>query len=374
MKTARINAFLVMTILILSVSSFASSYWLLDEILDSSIKLGLNQKVSHILSDYQEGLKRLKELDPENEEAYKLKFYEVQNAMFVYNKPEQMAQVIKRSYLSYFLIVFVSILLLSLLVSFFVSKKISKAYKLLLQQDIKKSERIHQLEYFDQWQQMAANLAHEIKNPLTPIEMMVTNLADSQQNMGTEQFKENIQLTRRVVLEEVDRLKSMVSHFSQFSRLPEPQLTSQCFIPLIQSLIKMLLSTWKGLIVEFNPAEHLSDLKVRVDQNLFKQCIINLVKNAYEANPSTEKMKLKFDVSLSPDKNVRFIFSNEGVSLSENRLKEIFLVGTSTHAGKNNQGLGLSIVRKIMLDHHGNIECIPDEQGVSFNLTLPVIK
>lgn len=81
MKVTKINVYLFSTILALSVSSFFSAYMLIDEILDSSISLGVNQKTSQLLIQYQGDLKKLRELDPFNEESYKERFYQVQDAM-----------------------------------------------------------------------------------------------------------------------------------------------------------------------------------------------------------------------------------------------------------------------------------------------------
>lgn len=374
MKVTRINVYLLSTILSLSVSSFFSAYMLIDEILDSSISLGVNQKTSHLLNQYQSDLKKLRELDSLNENSYKERFYQVQDAMVVYQNPEQIKRVIKRSYISYFLIVFVSLLIISILAAVLLNRKVSNAYQRLLDKNIMKSKRLHELEYFDNWQRTAANLAHEIKNPLTPIEMMVTNLEPSYSHDHPADFKNTLQTTTKIVVEEVTRLKKMVNYFSQFSTLPVIKPINTNFIPLIEELIRDIRLAWQHTSFKFDYAANIKDIVVNIDSQMFRQCFMNLVQNAVDANPDLSSLKFELSVKMSAEKNLEFIISNIGKTLSDIQHKNIFQIGYSTHKAEQNRGLGLAIVKKIIMEHNGYIELTPFSKGVAFVISLPVEK
>lgn len=372
MKITRINVYLFSTILALSVSSFFSAYMLIDEILDSSISLGVNQKTSQLLIQYQGDLKKLRELDPFNEESYKERFYQVQDAMVVYQNPEKIKRVIKRSYISYFLVVFVSLLIISIVAAVLLNRKVSRAYQKLLDKNIIKSKRLHELEYFDNWQQTAANLAHEIKNPLTPIEMMVTNLEPSYVNDCPEDFYRILQTTRKVVVEEVSRLKEMVNYFSQFSTLPALKPVQTKFIPYIEELTRDLKLAWQHTSFDFKYAVNIQDIVVAIDPQMFKQCFMNLVQNAVDANPDLSPLIFELSVKVSCEQNLQLTIANIGKSLSDVQQSNIFQIGYSTHKIKQNRGLGLAIVKKIVMEHNGDIELVPFSKGVAFAISLPV--
>lgn len=362
-----------MTILTLSASSFLVSYLLIDEILTSSIRLGINQKTGHLLSDYQKVLKKLKVVDPENKDSYKAQFYEIQEAMVVYQNPEKLVSLVKKSYLTYFIIIFISILTISIFAAFLLTRKVSLAYKNLYQRDLEQSKRLSQLEYFDNWQQIAASLAHEIKNPLTPIELMVSNLTRHYKSDEPEVFQKNLDTTKKVVLDEVSRLKMMVNHFSRFSKLPEPDFEEINFVDFLKNCIKGFISAWDNLEIGFSLPQNLINLTVYADKNLLKQCLLNLIQNALQANPSLDNLKLDLRIELATNDSFELYFVNKGKSLSDSQRQRIFQVGFTSRNNKENQGLGLSIVKKIILDHHGDIETIPDKNGTTFRISLPFI-
>lgn len=374
MKVTRINVYLFSTILALSVSSFLSAYMLIDEILDSSISLGVNQKTSQLLIRYQSDLKKLRELDPFNEESYKKRFYQVQDAMVVYQNPEKIKRVIKRSYISYFLVVFVSLLIISIVAAVLLNRKVSSAYQGLLDKNIMKSKRLHELEYFDNWQQTAANLAHEIKNPLTPIEMMVTNLEPSYLNDRPEDFKQMLQTTREVVVEEVTRLKEMVNYFSQFSTLPAPKLIPTDFITFIQQLTGNSKLAWQHTSFGFDYPANIKDIVVNIDPQMFRQCFMNLLQNAVDANPELSPLKFELSLKISSKQQLEFTIANIGKTLSNVQQSNMFKIGYSSNKDRQNRGLGLAIVKKIVMDHGGYIELVPYSEGVAFTISIPIKK
>ena len=163
MKIKQINLYLIATILTLSASSFFAAYALIDEILDSSLSLSLTPATGELLQSYQLELKKLRGLDPANADEYRDKFFKVQDALFVFKDPDQLAKLVKDSYLTYFLILFIVILVVSIGAAFTLSWQVSRSYKKLLKSDLEKSKRLQDLEYFDNWQKYRIQLSSRNK-------------------------------------------------------------------------------------------------------------------------------------------------------------------------------------------------------------------
>jgi signal transduction histidine kinase len=344
---------------------------MLDDILDSSISLGVNNKTSRILTNYQDDLKKLRAYDPVNEKEYKEKFFRVQESMVVFEQPKRLTALVKSSYMMYFLVVFITILLLSVTAAFMLSRKVSRSYSKLLKSDMDKSNRLQALEYFDNWQHTAASLAHEIKNPLTPIEMMVSNLGHAYHEYAPDDFEKKLQLTQNIVLEEVTRLKSMVNHFHNFSKLPTPDRVLTNFLEFIKETVNGYQSAWPNVEVSILVSPKITAINVMLDPLLFKQCLLNLFQNAIEANNSLDHLKIKLTFEVE-QQTLIFGFANLGASLSLEQRKRLFQVGFSTKNQRSNSGLGLSIVKKIILEHQGDIQSCDCEFGVAFKISLPI--
>ena len=374
MKAKRIKRYLIVAILTLSVTPLIASYWLLQEVLNSAVGLAVKPQTGQLLEHYRDDLKHLRQLDPANEATYKKQFMAVSDELTVYQQPQLLRQVLTDTYLTYYLLLFVAFLLLALLVAVWLSRRVARAYKDLALQDIAKAQKIQALSHFDQWQVIAAKLAHEINNPLTPIEMMVTNLPRSYQTLDSDDFKHLLTDTELVVSEEVHKLKAMVSHFSRFSKLPEPLLTLHNLREQLEQFVRLQHNHWPQveLTLTFDSSEPSSET-VLLDHLLFNQCLVNLINNAVQANPELKPMSV--DISLmTNEQDVAISVFNQGKSIEPQHCESIFDLYYSTKADKENMGLGLCIVRKIMLDHGGDIRCEPHHEGAEFVLTLPTAR
>jgi nitrogen fixation/metabolism regulation signal transduction histidine kinase len=374
MKNHKIKMYLIATILALSVSSLLGSYLLIDEILDSSISLGINQKNEKILSEYQKDLRALRQLNPNNQKSYKDKFLMVQDARLFYQKPAETISAIKRTYLDYFLILFAGILLVSIFAAILLSRKVSQSYTRLVNSDLEKSRRLSELEHFEVWQNIASTLAHEIKNPLTPIELMVSHLPVVSESDNDEILQAKISKVQEVVLQEVTRLKEMVSHFSEFSKLPEPTLKKIEFVRFLHGCKEHFSASWKQLDISISFEQLPTEIFINLDIQLFKQCLLNLTQNSIQANPEKTEIPIKWHLTNVQDNRLQVSIWNGGKQISEKISKEIFQMGFSTKSIQTNQGLGLSVVRKIILEHYGEIECVECQSGAMFMISLPIVK
>lgn len=369
MQAKQINRYLVIAIVTLSALPLVASYVLLEEVLDSAISLAIKPQTQSILDAYRDDLKTLRKLDPDNEANYKQRFMQASDELVIYDQPKQVKQVLRDTYLTYYLVLFIVVLMLSLLVAVLFSRKVARSYRRLAQSDIDKAQRLQELSQFDQWQVIAGKLAHEINNPLTPIEMMVSNLPRSYANADSEDFKSLLDDTKAVVSEETAKLKAMVSHFSRFSKLPEPQLQPCVLAQHCDDFIRQHGSAWPCVNFDLTVASNYNNTKVRLDHLLFNQCLLNIINNAVQANAD---MSLNIQLRINADNGNTLSLSiiNDGQPIKAEHRQNLFKMYFSTKQNRENMGLGLAIVKKIMLDHGGNIECLPLDNGAGFKLTL----
>lgn len=356
----------------LTVIPLLASYWLLDEILYSAIGLVVKPESQQLLESYRDDLKILKELDPEHEKKYKTRFLQASDELLIYQQPKLLQQVLRDTFLTYYLILFVAVLLFSLVAAIWLSQKVARSYKKLIVRDIQKAEKIYELTYFDEWQAIASKLAHEINNPLTPIEMMVSNLPRVYQTASADVFKENLNDTQVMVSEEVQKLKEMVSHFSQFSKLPEPKLKKCNFLDYCTAFIRQYQHAWPRINLEVVANTYAKKSLVEIDPLLFNQCLINMINNAVQANKAQEKIDICLTITIENNREVSLVVFNDGTIIKPEYMKVIFQMYFSSKSDEENMGLGLAIVRKIILDHGGNIVCLPLSTGAAFKITLPL--
>jgi signal transduction histidine kinase len=217
------------------------------------------------------------------------------------------------------------------------------------------------------WQEVARRLAHEIKNPLTPIRMSLeTLLAASQRGPLDERFKGLFTESARAVLEEVDRLKRIVDEFSQFARLPRPQLVSQELAEAVQAVM--------ALYADHDGVRFVTQLEpgavVAFDRDQLTQVLVNLVKNAEEAMAGRQGA-ITVRVKRTPAE-VLLEVEDQGPGIPEGlkaRLFEPYV--TSKPQGT---GLGLAIAQRIAQEHAGRLTVVDGAAGGAlFRLSLPPV-
>ncbi|WP_177207942.1 sensor histidine kinase [Pseudoalteromonas denitrificans] len=356
----------------LAVSPLLASYWLLGEVLHSAIALVVKPDTQQLLRNYRDDLKTLKRLDPDNQKEYKVRFLQATDELLIYEKPQLLKKILQDTYLTYYLVLFIAVLLLSLLTAIWLSHKVARSYKVLSASDVKKAEKIQELVYFDEWQAIASKLAHEINNPLTPIEMMVSNLSRTYENTTPKVFEESLNDTKDVVSEEIYKLKNMVSHFSQFSKLPMPVFKSCEIAQYCTTFIRQHQNAWPNVVFTLEIKAQVSNVSVDIDHLLFNQCLINVITNAVQANQESEQLNISLILSLENESDITIEIFNDGMPIDISNTEVIFKMHYSSKSTKENMGLGLAIVRKIVLDHGGNIICRSILEGAAFKISLPI--
>jgi nitrogen fixation/metabolism regulation signal transduction histidine kinase len=320
----------------------------------------------------------------------------IQEVNQIYKTLGMVKTEIRQSFLYTFLLIYGVGVLLALLVSYFISTRMTQPIKKLIsatkeiasgnldyridveQQDEfrtladafnqmveeleQNQRRIIELEKMATWQQMARRLAHEIKNPLTPIQLMAQQIVDKYPGSDPE-YREILQESYDIIEQEVDSLKTLVRAFSDFARLPD-------FQPAVHDLTQVLVTIQKM----YQQADIRLDIpdetiECTIDYDHLKRALINLVDNALAAQESTGSVEISLARN---EKGVQISITDYGVGIEEENLAKIFEPYFSTK--KSGVGLGLAIVKKIIEEHNGEIKVTSQlQKGTTFLIQLSVL-
>ena len=225
-------------------------------------------------------------------------------------------------------------------------------------------------ERYEAWGSLARKLAHEIKNPLTPIQLTIDRIknkysdqiSDSDQN----QFKENL----KIINNQIKQIENLVNEFSDFARMPKPILKNNDLIKILEENIKLLNEIDKSININFIKNE--KKILFECDKEQIGRVFFNLIKNSiesiqqkFEKNPNFNK-KISIEISNNND-HIKIILIDNGIGFSQNNnIKDILNPYYTTK--KNGTGLGLSIVNKIINDHHGELEFYSIKDGAKIEI------
>jgi nitrogen fixation/metabolism regulation signal transduction histidine kinase len=225
---------------------------------------------------------------------------------------------------------------------------------------------VRYLEEMSSWQELAKMLAHEIKNPLTPIEVLVTSLSKAYLAKPQDEFQAQLRETQTMINEELTHLKNTVNKFSEFAKLPAVRLHDEELAELLQQQVKAVSALFEGATIRVNcPAA----VRARLDATLFRQVLTNIVRNAVEANPA-RPIQITIAVTLQHEA-IAIAIANDGELVPAALAARIFDPYVSGKSGKENMGLGLAIVRKIIIEHGGDIAYAEVQSRPTFTITLP---
>jgi two-component system, NtrC family, nitrogen regulation sensor histidine kinase NtrY len=226
--------------------------------------------------------------------------------------------------------------------------------------------QIQKVQRMEAWREVARRIAHEIKNPLTPIQLSAERLRKRYAKMleGNGAILDKCTTT---IIEQVEELKKLVNEFSQFARLPSAQLTANDLNEIIQDALFLFKEGHKEVRFQFRRGVIPS---LELDRDQMKRVLINLLDNAVAAVDERGEIKLKtvYDRERGV---VRLEIADNGCGLDPDIRSKIFEPYFSTK--KNGTGLGLTIVSQIVEDHSGYIRVRPNEpRGTRFTIELPV--
>ena len=227
-------------------------------------------------------------------------------------------------------------------------------------------------ERHEAWGSLARKLAHEIKNPLTPIQLTIDRLKNKYSSELTEKNKNEFKENLKIINNQIKQIEKLVNEFSDFARMPKPIFQKNDLIILMKDNIKLLKELDETIKIDFK--NNIKQILFNSDKEQLSRVFLNLIKNSIESiQQKTEKVS-NFNkiiaIELNDlDSHISLIINDNGIGFKDlNNIKEILNPYFTTK--KQGTGLGLSIVNKIINDHNGNIEFISKDDGAMIKITF----
>lgn len=233
---------------------------------------------------------------------------------------------------------------------------------------IEHRERLVQAERVAAWRELARRLAHELKNPLFPLQLTVENLMRSREQ-SPQDFEEIFRESASTLLSEIANLKSIINRFSEFSKMPQPQLREVSLRELVSGVVHVYEVQLQKMHIA-HQTDFADSQPVPADPELLHRAISNLVLNAIDVMPQGGNLTL----TTSRDQNTaRIEVSDTGTGLTPEECARLF---TPYYTSKSHgTGLGLAIVQSIVSDHGGRISVKSQPgKGTTFIIELPVAR
>jgi signal transduction histidine kinase len=225
------------------------------------------------------------------------------------------------------------------------------------------------------WQEVAKRIAHEVKNPLSPIKLAVENLRRTRQKAPAD-FDRALDEESATILEEVESLRRLVDEFSQFARLPAPQLAECDPRAIVGSALGLLgpRIEARGVAVEVEDAE--APRAIRADAEQVGRALKNVLLNALDAMENVTHPRLRIVLS-GPEGDGAGLLTIEvrdtGTGIEPAHLKRIFEPYFTTRPERGGAGLGMAIAHRIVFEHGGTIHAasVPGK-GTSITIRIPI--
>ena len=222
------------------------------------------------------------------------------------------------------------------------------------------------------WSEVARRLAHEIKNPLTPIQLSAERLRHKYLGKMKAEDSDALDRLTRTIVQQVEAMKAMVNAFSDYARAPRMQLLNVDVNELVTDIVELYRAGDSEIDIETALAVDLPPLEADTDR--LRQILHNLIKNALEASPSDGAARVRIETLFvkGPSQDlIEIRIRDFGRGLPENMAEDIFdpHVTTKTKGG----GLGLAIVKKIVEEHGGVVWAENKTQGASVIMQFPVV-
>ena len=250
---------------------------------------------------------------------------------------------------------------------------LNKNFNLMIDRLKSQQEKLLTSERHEAWENVARKLAHEIKNPLTPIQLTVDNIKSKYlknidlDNQG--KFKNNLQTIQK----QIKQIENLVNEFSDFARMPKPLLKKNNLNKVINENINLINKIDSNIKIKL--INHLSkDVNINFDLEQFNRLFFNLIKNSLESiqEKAEKDSKIHKNIDIEIRQRRDYIIVNvidSGIGFKNKKTKELIKPYFTTK--EKGTGLGLSIVDKIISDHNGSIQFLNHKNGAKVQIILP---
>ncbi len=230
-------------------------------------------------------------------------------------------------------------------------------------------------ERHEAWGNLARKLAHEIKNPLTPLQLTIDRMKDKYTGQLIQNDQDNFKENLKIINNQIKQIENLVNEFSDFARMPKPVFKNNDLILILNESIKLSSEFDKSIIIDFKKND--KKIFLNCDKEQLNRVFFNLIKNSIESiKQKSEKLaifdkKILIDI-LDNNDHIKIVLVDNGIGFDQvkNDLKKITNPYFTTK--KNGTGLGLSIVNKIINDHNGELLFFPIKDGAKVEIKFKI--
>ena len=248
---------------------------------------------------------------------------------------------------------------------------LNKNFNLMIEQLKNQQEKLIINERHEAWESLARKLAHEIKNPLTPIQLTIDRLKSKYSDKLEVEEKEDFTKSLKIIGKQIKQIENLVNEFSDFARMPKPILKDNNLVSIVKENINLIKELDNNVIFNFNSNK--GDIMLNSDNEQISRVFFNLIKNSIESihEKKIDNANFKGEINIFLNDNasdIDFIIIDNGLGFGifADNIKDILNPYFTTK--KTGTGLGLAIVNKTINDHNGYINFIPIENGAKIQI------
>jgi nitrogen fixation/metabolism regulation signal transduction histidine kinase len=247
--------------------------------------------------------------------------------------------------------------------------QLARAFNEMTRTLAEQKERLVQTERVAAWRELARRLAHELRNPLFPMQITVENLQRARQ-LESKQFMEVFNESTATLRDELANLNAIVGRFSDFAKMPSPHFSRINLNEALRDAVRLFEAQFNAvgkpiITPEFFLTEPLPEIDA--DAEMLHRAFQNLVLNALDAMPAGGTLSMR---TKEHDGSVRIEVSDTGKGLTPEECSRLFTPYYTTKS--QGTGLGLAIVQSVVSDHHGTISVVSEEgRGTTFRMDFP---
>ena len=248
---------------------------------------------------------------------------------------------------------------------------LNKNFNLMIDQLKFQQEKLIVNERHEAWESLARKLAHEIKNPLTPIQLTIDRLKSKYSDKIEDHKKDDFTKSLKIIGKQIKQIENLVNEFSDFARMPKPILKDNNLVPLIKDNINLIRELDKNIEINLNLSR--PEIILNSDNEQLGRVFFNLIKNSIESIQDKKlknvNFKGKIDISINDNtSDIDFIIVDNGLGFGIFVKKTKDILNPYVTTKEKGTGLGLAIVNKIINDHNGSIEFTPIDVGAKIQI------
>ena len=250
-------------------------------------------------------------------------------------------------------------------------EKLNKNFNLMIDRLKTQQNKLLTNERHEAWENVARKIAHEIKNPLTPIQLIIDSLKNKYTDLLDEDNKKSFNEKVKTINKQVKLIEQLVNEFSDFARMPKPILRKINLYKVINDSLNLMKINDDSITINFKCSDKIF---ITADSEQINRVFINLIKNSIESLNEKRQKGTDFDKKIIIEINeindyIEILIIDNGTGFKNKNLSEVSKPYFTTK--KNGSGLGLSIVVKIINDHNGTIDFLDYDKGAKIKLTFP---